>query len=298
MSEGDVRGLSVLLAELLGVVSQQFFHMITLQRLGHAAAYRRIREVDDVDFKTAMKIVDALLPEPGFFALAAHSIRPEGQVADILGAELAAENRFACMLESMIVAGPVARELVDLVKAPRASYRKWLEAELESVREVAKPAPERPEVTALFTHLLQLMEQTLINAMAWHRSGHVAEANTTWQISGASMVYLRELAPFVPRVPSHQLVVPILEILSERQRFFADIGMVRDVMQAVQASAADGRDPAFCALCARIAEDCALLLETKFGEPIRATLGYSPVFVDFDRAVRRMNSSARQPHVL
>ncbi|MEM9590008.1 MAG: hypothetical protein AAF967_01570, partial [Pseudomonadota bacterium] len=171
-----------------------------------------------------------------------------------------------------------------------ASYRKWLETELESVRKVAKPVLERPEVTALFTHLLQLMEQTLINAMAWHRSGHVAEANTTWQISGASMVYLRELAPFVTRVPSHQLVVPTLEILSERQRFFADIGMVRDVLEAAQASAADGHDPAFRALCARIAEDCALLLDTELGQPIRASLGCSPVFVDFDRAVRRMNS--------
>lgn len=290
MTEGDVRGLSALLAELLGVVSQQFFHMITLQRLGHDAAYRRLREVDDADFKTALKIIDALLPEPGFFALAAHSIRPEGQVADILGAELAAEKRLAGILDVMVVVVPVARKLVDLVKAPRARYREWLEAELESARDVSTPVAERPEVTALFTHLLQLMEQTLISAMAWHRSGHGAEANTTWQISGASMVYLRELAPFVPRVPSHQLVVPTLEILSERQRFFADIGMVRDVMEAAQASAADGHDPAFRALCARITEDCALLLDTELGEPIHATLGYSPVFVDFDRAVRRMNS--------
>lgn len=33
MTLGDVSGLSALLAELLGVVSQQFFHMITLHRL-------------------------------------------------------------------------------------------------------------------------------------------------------------------------------------------------------------------------------------------------------------------------
>ena len=63
LNAGDVRGLSRLLAELLGIVSQQFFHMIAIQRLGQKDAYRRIREVDDADFKTAMKMIDALLPE-------------------------------------------------------------------------------------------------------------------------------------------------------------------------------------------------------------------------------------------
>ncbi|MEM8597836.1 MAG: hypothetical protein AAGF76_15385, partial [Pseudomonadota bacterium] len=280
--------LNALLTQLLAAVSQQFFHMLLLGKRGRADLAARLKRVDDQDFPNAMQIVDLLLREGAQIRVAPHAVAPAQSTAAILRTELAFERDLAAFLPSLAMRSPEAQERLASAMAPRDDYRGWL---VEILRHTpVDPSSGRRESPQLFSVLLQLMEQTLLHAFAnWH-DGRTAEVSTSWQISGAAMLYLTALADFCGSddQASGGIEIPGSTVIERTARFGADLHLVRESASAARRLAEVSDDLALAALCLTIAEDCGRIAGTRNGEPIRAELGQSAVFRNFRRARHRM----------
>lgn len=291
-SDAEDHQLSNLLTWLMTAVSQQFFHMLILGRSGRKDLVARVREVDDQDFPNAMQIIDLMLKTGASVSIAPHRVAPANSAPVILRTELAFEQRLQTFLASCEIESVPGRERLAVARAPRDDYRAWLASMIQGVGAELPESGGKTAFPDLYPLLLQLMEQTLLHAFAnWHE-GQTAEASTSWQISGAAMLYLTALAPFVgsddPMAPG--LDVPGSTIVEREKRFEVDLQLTRRCAQSAGRLSEASEDAKLRRISRSIAEDCERLMRTKNGGSIEATLGSSKVFQDFRRARNRMES--------
>lgn len=284
----ETEHLNTLLTWLLTGVSQQFSHMLLLGKRGDNTVFARIKKIDDADFPNAMRIIDLQLSEGATVSVGSHRVAVAQSTHAILQAELAFEQRLKQALQSLEIQTRAGQARLARAKAPRPSYRAWLTETLQQVpsEPVATVTPQAsPE---LLSGLLQLMEQTLLHALAYWHEGKVAEASTAWQICGAAMLYLTAIVDFCgSNVPDPDgISVPGSHVLIGSARFGADIDLVRTCATAARRSLEDCEVPRLAQLCLAIAEDCERITRTRNGERIDAGLGNSRVFHDFRRAAR------------
>ncbi len=279
----EVCQLNALLTQLLVAVSQQFLHMLRLRRLGHPDMVARVKVVDDLDFPNAMQIIDFLMKMGAPVTVGPHLIAPARFTRDILQTELAFEQGFQAFLQTLEFQSGGAQEKLAQAKAPREAYRSWLAETLGHTPpdpDAQFPVPEKPR---LFPVLLQLMEQSLLHAFAnWHED-MVEEASTSWQISGAAMLYLRALSDFCGS-DNHEaggIKIPGTAVVDTIVRFDAEIRLVQESAEAARELAETSEDRKLAKLCLKVAEDCDRVVGTRNGAPIEANLGRSSVFGDF-----------------
>lgn len=287
----DVGQLNELLTRLLAAVSQQFFHMLLLGKRGRSKMVARLKLIDDEDFPNAMQIIDLLLNKGAPILIEPHLVAPANSTGAILRTELAFEEDLAAFLPSLEVRSGEAQERVAKAKAPRDDYRAWLVDTLRQTPADPDASPDVRESPRLYSVLLQLVEQTLLHAFAnWHE-GRRAEASTSWQISGAAMLYLTALAEFSgsDNHASGGIEIPGSTVADSRVRFHSDIRLVRESAVCAEEVAEASDHPRLAQLCSTIAADCNRIARTTNGEPIDAEFGRSAVFRDFRRARDRMN---------
>lgn len=283
--------LNALLTWLLTAVSQQFTHMLLLRKRGQTDMVARLKEVDDVDFPNAMRIIDLLFRAGTPISIAQHVVAPANSTHAILETELAFERDFDAFLQSLDNRSPEGQERLAKARAPRGPYRTWLaEALHQTPAGSCAPASER-RGSRLFSILLRLMEQTLVHAFAnWH-VGRSAEASTSWQISGAAMLYLTALAEFCGSddQAARGIEVPGSTVVDTDVQFDADIELVRQSALEARLLAENTENRELVRVCLSVAKDCDLVARSTEGEPIQAELGRSGVFRDFQNARHRMN---------
>lgn len=282
--------LRSLLAELLSAVSQQFFHILLLRRIGEAELTRRFVEVDDEDFKITMAIVDLLVERRVSIVIDPHSISPGFGVRDILNAELAMERHLQVVLDQIHVESKAAKTVVDRATKMRADYRAWLENELPTRPSIRRQAAPETDAALLLAQLLQLMEQAMVHAFQHWHAGKNDDADTAWQTSGAAMIYLTALAPYAGSdfEDHRKTVVHHIGEISIADGFARDIALVEDCGLTATRAADEARDQGFATLCRRISADCQRLATTARGSQINATFGYSNTFSSFSRARETM----------
>lgn len=291
-TETENQRLQELLTALVSAVSQQFFHILLLRRRDEAELAQKIAEIDDEDFKNAMHIIDLLVLRGVPVGIGQHTVAPALGTRSILQAELAMEDRLKEKIESLYVESPPAIAIVNRASGLRATYRRWLSAEIALRTEDASSKTMETDQPRLFVLLLRLMEQTLVHAFEHWHAGHRSEADTAWQFSGAAMLYLTALAPFVgsPAPARGGLSVSHPDRDRRYDRFAADLALVRECAMAASEAERTQRDGRFGRLCREISLDCGRLAETKSGDAINAGLGSSDTFRSFARARRRMES--------
>ena len=284
----DISQSNALLTQLLVGVSQQFMHMLRLRRLGRSDIAARIKLVDDIDFPNAMQIIDLLTGIGTRILIEPHPIAPARSVKKILQAELKFEMEFEVFLRDLKIKGKAENQRLARAKAPREAYRYWLSETLEDIPtdpcchpDVRDDDPR--DAHQLLSALLQLMEQALVHAFAnWHED-RIAEASTSWQISGAAMLYLTALSDHcgTDNREAAGIEVPGSTAAPTTGRYDADMRLVANVATAAHSLAATCDDRSLKNLCRKVAEDCERLIQTKNGDPINARLGQSRVFGDF-----------------
>ncbi|MEM9148306.1 MAG: hypothetical protein AAGC57_19245 [Pseudomonadota bacterium] len=281
-----------MLTWLLTAVSQQFFHMLRLGKLGQQEVSARLKQVDDIDFPNAMQIIDLLLSHGHAVAIQPHRIAPAKSLHAILRTELRFELRLKAFLETLDLQSLDAQARLAQAHAPRDAYRDWLSESVMRTPANPEPAAVGPQTLRLVTVLLQLMEQTLLHAFALWQDGQRTQASTTWQISGAAMLYLTTLSEFCGTDDPHArgIEIPGATACVAEERFASDIQRVRDCASAARQLAAEAGEPKLRALSQRIADDCDRVAKTAAGQPIAAKLGRSAVFQDFSRARARMHA--------
>lgn len=185
--DAEVAALTRLLRVALTAVNQQFTHILALSAWGERVLADRIKEVDDVDFPTALRIIDHLaargvVPSPGpdYFV-------PGASIIEILFAEQAIEGRFDVALRATDICDPAGRVIITDVAAPRADYARWLTGRIGELGGSYRPPGSTP-VDALFSHLMTWIEQTAIHAFVHWHAGNRAMADAAWTSSGAAMV--------------------------------------------------------------------------------------------------------------
>lgn len=288
----EVDALTQLLTFQFEAVSQQFFHMLLLRAQGHEDVYKRIKEVDDLDFPNAMRVIDLLLQQGADIEIGRHLIAPAYSLVEILGAEYAREVRFEELFGILSAGSEPHSDLVREAEAPRKSYRVWLKNQLRKASPLKKVSPFDPCLTPLFNVLLRLMEQTLVRAfLAWHDE-RPQDANTAWQMSVAAMRYLTALVPFCGRDdPDWDGYVVERQVFTiGAAGFDADVDLINHCLETAQVASEASSDARACKLCADIAQDCERLRTTKSGHRIQARMGSSNTFNDFFHAMRFVRS--------
>lgn len=294
LSHDDIEGLRELSNHLLSAVSQQFFHMLILRSRDEGNIYNQLRRVDDVDFPTAMQIIGALVEYGVPLTIEKHFVKPAYSTAAILRAELDREEEAQSKFSQMQFTSFVGARFLKQALSVRGSYLNWLLLNLKEHETAVHDLSSCSEVLDLASHLLQLMEQTIVHAISHRHNGNKAASDTAWQISGAAMLYLTELAPYVANdLPSWQgIEVPRFSQVQAGEEFNSDIDLVQECLASARSTSLLCKGSDFSALCDSIYRDCELLLLSREAEPINVQLGYSRVFLSFERAVKRISRVA------
>lgn len=291
LSYDDIEGLHELSKYLLTAVSQQFFHMLILRSRDERDIHNQLRRVDDVDFPTAMQIIGALVANGAPLTIEKHFVKPAYSTAAILRAEFEREEEAKSEFSQLKFTSFVGARFLRQALSVRGSYINWLLQNLKPHESAGHELKSCSEVLALASHLLQLMEQTLVHAIFHRHNGHKEASDTAWQISGAAMLYLTELAPHVANdLSSWQgIEVPRFSQVQSGEEFKADIDLVQKCLASARSASLLCKGSDVSALCDGIFRDCELLLLSREAEHISVQLGYSRVFSSFERAVKRIS---------
>ncbi|MDX8350480.1 hypothetical protein SLH49_21025 [Cognatiyoonia sp. IB215446] len=279
-----------LLTLLLTAVSQQFFHMLILRSLGHEALAMRIKEVDDADFVSAMQIMDWLVVNDPRLIVLPHNVFPGACIASILAAEENTENTINLALKkSDTVQSASGRALLDRVRAPRQAYQKWLSAQPCIATEPEHDLGTKKAVRALVRKLLILMDQTMLDAFCYWHENDPAAANTSWRISGATMMYLTELAPMSGSI-SHANGVPvgITKASHRTDRVTLETQLIEQCTRTAKSAAFCCPEQNMTKIMSEIANDCERLVDLRRNPAADIKLGHSEVFRDFRKARHRV----------
>ena len=283
--------LRLLRAELTAV-HQQFFHILILRSLGENQLAARIVAVDDEDFKNAMQIIDLLAHHEVPVTLEPHHCVPRAEVKAILESEHAMEMHLADVLAGLDICDPQAKARVDRAAAPRAAYKSWLETRVKSYSSAEQISESRQAVTDLFSHLLVLIEQSLVHAFVrWHQ-GDPKGADSAWQISGAAMLYATALVRRTAqncRMPKRIMIPALAFSATAPDAFQLDLELVQQCGGAARLVAEEGEDEALSQLCLQIAEDCERIVVMKRGQEFPAKLGKSAAFSNFAKSRERVH---------
>lgn len=282
----------------LTAVNQQFVHVLALRDWGYADAAERILEVDYVDFRNAMRIIDYLV-EQGL-PVCVDSERPAlgTTYPGILRAELAYEQRLLAAIEETNCSNDRARALLSSARAPRQAYATWLISQLDGAG-VDEPVKEElfPESIGVFAHLIALIEQTLVHAFVHRHQGEVESADATWATCGAAMMQATE---FVHLFSPHGTLprpaeIPALQLAGQSAAAFEfDRRLVGSCAREAAAAAEACSDSGIAGLCEKIARYCSRLSAWKTGEAHPA-LGDTPsAFSSFEGSLRRCVNTTGQ----
>lgn len=287
----DHSQLLLLLRAELTAVHQQFFHILILRGLGERELAARIVTVDDEDFKNAMQIIGLLADREVPVTLESHHCVPGTEVKAILESEHAMEAHLADVFAGLRICDPQAKALIDRAAAPRAAYKSWLETRMNSYSSAEQISESSQAVTDLFSHLLVLIEQSLVHAFVrWHR-GDPKGADNAWQISGAAMLYATALVRRTAQtcgMPKRILIPALAFSATAPDAFQLDLELVRQCGDAARLVAEQGEDEALSKLCLKIVEDCERIAGMKRGQKFPAKLGKSAAFSNFAQSRERV----------
>lgn len=276
---------------LLSTVAQQFLHMLILRRQGQPAMVARIKEVDDADFVSAMRVIDLLISREVLFAIPWHTIDPGACVASIIDAERFSERILETRLGDVsVVKTDEGRQIVRRLKEPRERYRHWLAYYENHPRQEEDESGTRKTVRALVSECLALMEQALLDAFVfWARDSKEA-ANNSWRISGAAMLYITALSKFCGSVRDGDTI----SISPSQPRIDTDQDkteqlLISRCLKMAHSAAYCCPDQIVAKLFIEIARDCEKLARLRTDDAIQLGLGYSDIFCDFQNARNRMH---------
>jgi bacterioferritin (cytochrome b1) len=283
MMREETEPLTRLLRAQMTAVHQQFCHILALRQWQDEALLPRIAAVDGEDFRNAMQIADLLVSRGQRVALAPQHFRPGSSPAAVLRAELEMELRLSPLLEGLQVVTPEATALAARARAPRRSYRDWLDGQI-AVTPAAEAGPETPpELAALLAALIVLVEQAMLHAfLQWHAEDRPA-ADDAWRLSGAAMLYATAIVKrgaLAGAVPGPGAVATVTMAEDPAAAFAADKRQAA-ACAALAHRAAAANDGAMGRLCRRIAEDCDPLAVMVRGAAFPAVFGRSPAFESF-----------------
>jgi bacterioferritin (cytochrome b1) len=201
------REVNQLLRCQLDAVHQQFIHILTLRAWDDGDTASRIAEVDNADFRNAMRIIDYLVEREASIDLSGALVSPGRTRTCMLEAERAMEQRMAEAIEcgADVVTGRAA-DLFAMAQEPRPAYRAWLEE--ESTAPLPRRVPQMefcPGVHALLGQLLTAIEQPMIHAFVHRSAGAARLADAAWAGSGAAMMRVAKLI----QIFSVQSAVPV-----------------------------------------------------------------------------------------
>lgn len=185
--DADIAALTRVLRAALTAVNQQFTHILALSVWGDKVLAERITEVDNVDFATAVRLIDHLVARGAVPSPGPDCFVPGVSSVEVLLAEQAVEHRFAAALKAADSDDPAAKAILTEAAAPRAEYARWL-TERIGTSEGACRAPGSTPVDKLFSTLMTWIEQTAIHAFVQWHAGDAAMADATWTSSGAAMM--------------------------------------------------------------------------------------------------------------
>ena len=265
-------------------VHQQFFHMLALRHWKSPDILKHVTDIDTVDFRNSMAIIDFLVAAKQPITLASHRFSPGWDTASLLRSELSMEKEFEAVLKGLDVSGEDAKRLVDIACAPRAAYRVWLEGEITRQHSGGMQEPTPEAFAGFLAVLIALVEQSMLHAFLFWHTGERSEADDAWRLSGAAMLYATALVKrgaITSRVPT-PAPCPAIEMAQTADGVHnSDMDLVRRCTEAGRAAATFEKDSAMRRLCMRIVEDCELVLNRGKEEAFPAVFGRSPVFESF-----------------
>jgi hypothetical protein len=289
----DFWHLGSLLRTELTAVHQQFFHILALREWKEETLLERITEIDSVDFKNAMQIIDLFTARGRAVSLAHQSFRPGSDLVGILHSELELERKFEGVLQSVILEGPEALAMFKRAAEPRPAYRAWLEREIATSRIERSEGKTSPAMAEFLAGLIRLVEQPMVHAFLLHHSGQTHDADNAWRISGGAMLYgaaivrrhaLADEVPIPTDIPASEIADRPTDAIDLDRALASDCAMLARV--AAEESKEDGMER----LCIRIAEDCELIANMRRDADFPAILGRSPKFESFGQT--------RQKHLI
>ncbi|MEM7225526.1 MAG: hypothetical protein AAF495_21290 [Pseudomonadota bacterium] len=194
--------LNAVLAWQLAAVEQHFIHVLTLKAWGDEESIRAIAAVDEVDLPNALRILDLMVSNGHLPDLGACRISPGASHGEIFAAERRIEAELSAALRAARSADPSS--LIDPSLAPRDSYGSWLLAQStkrrgscglpQTLTETGKSSLDR-----LFSHLLIVIEQSLIHAFVlWHDRAR-RQAEIAWDTSAAAMKQAADITSLLAR---------------------------------------------------------------------------------------------------
>jgi bacterioferritin (cytochrome b1) len=180
--------LNALLRAEMTAVNQQFIHILALRRLGDLRRADRLYEVDRIDFPNVLRIIDHLVATGRPVELRAEMPAPGLPTAGLLQAELRLEEPLGKILESKPSADDTTGSFFAAAQAPRAAYRDWLTAELQTAEDAGDSGLTYPATDRLFSCLILILERMMVRAFVnWHEGAREA-ADIAWATSGVAMV--------------------------------------------------------------------------------------------------------------
>ena len=254
----DNRLLQRVLRFQLDATHQQFFHILALRQWREKDAVARITEVDNVDFPGAMRIIDYLVSRQAPITLPAPGFTPGQDYATILWAERELEKRFDKIGTRNRATASGVQNLLDAAAAPRRSYARWLDEQIETG---SATQCEQPEIASalqdLVAHLVTMVEQSMIHAFVeWHAADRPA-ADAAWATSGAAMMQLTRLVALFATLPAIPVpgVCPAPEISRVGgNTLAADQALALDCERQARSAAGRCGEEATGACCAGMAD--------------------------------------------
>ena len=276
--------LESLLRVELTAVHQQFIHMLSLRQWNDKMLLSRITEVDSVDFKNAMQIIELLVSRHQPIHLRSQSIRPGSDIASILQSELRMEEDFAKVLGQITTTDPEEMKRVDKASAPRNAYRQWLHKQLKNTDVPGASKDAEESLADLLAQLIALIEQPMLHAFLMTRAGDHHAADNAWRLSGAAMLYATALVKrgaLNGHVPTPATVPPVKMSNTPALAFSADLELAGKCSSLARLAAQDVSDDAAGRICIRIADDCDLISKMQIKDDFPAKFGRSKVFESF-----------------
>lgn len=289
---GENQYFAEILPRLLGAVSQQFLNMLILRKLGYPALAMRIKEVDDADFVSSMKLMELLVTRGFDFRISSHAISPGACVESVIRAEQQSEGIInAGLARASSVMSDEGLRILDRLKQPRDSYGYWLSSKLSRPRQNESDSGTRKTVRALVSQLLSLMEQAMLDAFVFWAANNKEAANISWRISGASMLYLAACAELSGSVrKGANIRIAPSQIRNETEQVETERLLVENCSSMAQSAAYCCPDPTVTETLLEIATDCERLACLRSDPTIQLSQGYSSVFSDFQKAQNRMHA--------
>ena len=275
----------------LDVTNQQFTHILVLRHQGHREDAARITQIDDIDFASAMGIVDYLVRQEVTFQPGNPVYQPGYDLPSLFRAEREVESRFADLLATANSTDPDVARLLETARTPREEYRDWLDKRIAAINETGTGPSEPDEhLDRLVGGLITLIEQTMIHAFVeWHGDNRIA-ADNAWATSGAAMMQLTRLVALLAKetdvTRSSTCAAPELEF-RPGQTLSRDKSLAEICRRDAEATADNSNYETIPRECCKIADFYRLFGSWDGQLPHPASESNPPAFHSFARTLER-----------